>query len=374
MRILFVSYGDLSLDAADSRSVSMLIALADSGHQVDVIAGSIELKEHPSVRVLTDSGTLHNPRKAVRKALRQAVRAGKYDLIHAIDDAVFPSFRSARFRKLKVVYDARRCFSGKYAQVDTIAAKLFPHILAAREQKILASVSAVVVPCPVLQADLEVVQKEAAITVVEDVPRQFVSVQPSVQDRRAFLAERGWSGSMLVACSVGKAETDPCSGIVKMIRKVVESAPKTAFIIRGCNPDKAGAMAEKMEIADRCRFLPDGAVDDFLAALDVADAALLVPGRGGRYTDPSTFTFLQSPGPIIIVQSGSDDSVLNERNSILIEPTSSAMAEALLRLIREPLFSLGLATAGRQLVADHYSLSSFKYKIRMLYHDVLKKH
>ncbi len=64
------------------------------------------------------------------------------------------------------------------------------------------------------------------------------------------------------------------------------------------------------------------------------------------------------------------DEVLTEETALRILPGSEAIAEGLLRAIREPLFSLAVVVGGQQLVASHHTYSSFKHKVRMAYRQL----
>lgn len=372
MNILFVTFGELSIGGGNTRPVSVLRALADAGHQVDVVASRAKIPDHPYITLLAGDGDQSISEHRIRIEVLRATGRSSYDVVHAVDDAVPFVFWLCRLRRVKLVYDASRCFTGSVGIAPSLLWKWFPGYFCRLEKKILQQAAAILTPCQVLSEDLKGIDSDVKIVQVEDVPVQSLFSGREI-DRSSLLNRFEGHSSFIVVCSILPGNRTELRKLLVAARKVVESIPHVAFFFKGDLVSEAAAMAANLDIQSRCLFLETNETEDFLSALDIADAALLVSQSGDRYVHPEVFTLLRSPPPLVVVQDGAYDKLLTEENSVQALPSPDSIAEGLLRVIQEPLFSIGIAAEGQQLIADNYSLSSFKHKIRMAYHEVLNK-
>jgi glycosyltransferase involved in cell wall biosynthesis len=350
----------------------MIRTLAEAGHRIDIVAACVEFPEHPNVRVLEGGGSSPLSKHRIRLAALRASGRQTYDCMHAVDDAVVFVSKVVRFRKSKLIYDASRCFTGSVGTAPSGLWKLLPRYFQQLEKKILSQAAAVLVPCSVLKGDLQNLERNAAIVQIEDVPAQ--SLFAGYQVERATLLERfeGVSSSWVV-CSILPGSGKEQRNLLVAARKVIETVPNAAFFFKGSLVEEAEKLAANLDIRGRCSFLAADETAEFLAALDMADAAMLMPYSASRYIHHEVFTLLHSPAPLVAIQCTAYEKILTNQNSIQVLPSSESIAEGLLRALREPLFSLGIALEGQQLVAGNFTFSSFKHKLRMAYHEALKK-
>ncbi|VGO13712.1 hypothetical protein PDESU_02269 [Pontiella desulfatans] len=372
MNILFVCFGELSIKGGAMRAVSMVRALAEAGHRIDIVAADAELQEHPNIGIIEGGGTASASRHRLRMAVLRATGRKSYDCLHGVDEAVVFLSRIARFRKTKLVYAASRCFTGTMGIAPSRLWNLLPGYFSRLEKRILLQASMVLSSCPALSSDLRGLAQETRINQIEDIPAQSMFCG-RILGRSALLDRFKGKSSSVVVCSILPGNRKELRKLLMATRKVIESIPHASFFFKGSLVEEAEKMAANLDILGRCSFLLPEETEAFLSALDIADAVLLVPQPGGRYLHQEVFTLLQAPAPLVAVQSPAYGKLLTDLNSIQVLPSSEAMAEGLLRAIQEPLFSLGIATEGQQLIADNYSFSSFKHKVRMVYHGLLKK-
>ena len=369
MNILFVTYGELSIDGALLRPVSILRALADAGHRVDVIARKTQLPDHPLIHVLEGDGSKPAGSHKVRMRAFKATGSKKYDVLHAVDDTVLFLGRLSKLRKCHLVYDASRRFSGENGQAPSGFWKLFPGRLRQMEKKALDCAASVITSCPLLTSDLQAFKSDTLITQIEDIPAQSLFACRDIE-RRQMLERFEGKTSSVVVCSLLPESRNELRKLLIGVRKVIDAVPEASFFFKGTLIPDAENMAANLDIQKRCSFFKAGETRAFLSALDIADVALLVPGASGRYVHGEVFTLLNASAPLVVVQNAAYDTILTDRNSIQVLSSSEAIAEGLLRAIQEPLFSIALGVEGQQLIADRYSLSSFKHKVRMTYHQV----
>ena len=369
MHILFVTFGDLLTTGGSLRPVSILRALADAGHRVDVIARRADIPEHPQIRILKGGGGAEQPRRRLRMAILKAAGKSGYDALHAVDDAALFVSRISRLRKRRLVYDASRCFSGPHGSPPNRLWKMVPRHLEQCEKRLLQRASAVLTACSALKADLRALDPGASLVQIEDIPAQ--ALYRSGTDGAAGLLSRfDGKTSSVVVCSLLPESQKELRTLLVGVRKVIESVPDAAFFFKGGLAAEGESLAANLDIQKRCSFFRTDETREFLSALDIADAALLVPQASCRYVHSEVFTLLNAPAPLVVVQNPAYENILNEQNCIPALPSSQGIAEGLLRAIKEPLFSLSIGVEGQQLIADSYSFSSFKHKVRMAYHEV----
>ena len=348
-----------------------MYALAEAGHQVYLAASRILIPDHPNMKILAGHNEKITPRQ-IRMTVAKAASAMKFDAVHAMDAAAPFCVQICRVRKIKLIYDASRCFTGKFAQPISKRWKWFPNHYAAKERQLLRKADAVMVSQALLVSDLKSVYNDVEPVLMEDVPLQ--SLWPSRESGSAQLNQRlEEPASFLVVCCVDGASHSNLRKLLMAARKVIDTLPGVSVVFRGLSAEAAEPMAVSLDIGKRCCFLGPDEVELYLSALDIASAALFVPDAEKRYVSPELFTLLNSQAPVVHVQDAATDGMLSETNSVPVLLHTDSMAEGLLHVLQEPLFSLGLSTEARQLMADHYSLSSFKHKLRMLYHETLNK-
>ncbi len=371
MHFLFITYGSISLGGGDNRSVALLSALADAGHSVDVIASSVDLPDHSHIRILIGSQKSPVSKRLLRIGILRATSRRRYDAMHLVDEAALFSTFIGMQRKAPVIYDARRCFSGPAGDPPSVLWKLFPTYFERLEKKLLARSAAVLTHSPRLTADLT--ERETRVRAVEssDVPLQSLVARRDV-DHDELMQYFEDKPSCIVLFRVLSDTRQELGKALRAARKITDSIPSASFFIRGNVDPEAAGMAASLDIHSRCVFLADRQTKEFLAALEIADASVLIPSPDGRYIHEDVYTLLRATAPLVAVQDAVHENLLNSANSIAVLSDAASIADGVLQTIHEPLFSRALAAQGQQLIADRFSYSSFKHRLRMVCNEVLK--
>lgn len=373
MNILYATFGSLHVGTWDIRSVAMLRALGDAGHQVDLIAASTDIGYHPNIQILTAP----SPEKRLsfgrlRREMVRAIKRKRYDVVHAVDEAALHVARMNRVKRSGVVYEAYRCFSGPNGEAPAGIYRLFPARCARLEAHLLRRADVVLSSNAMLSSDLKQRFGDVNIVHLEDVPAHpFFPLQGV--DRSSIV--EGFEGgiSFLVAVSVMSGNKKELKTLMLAVRKVLEKVPRAGFFFKGVDSVDAEQMLVNLDIGDRCRFLPDN-LRLFLDVLSLADAVLFVPRPQCRYPHPEIMTLMNSHALVVAVKNGAYSELLTEENSLLVNHTATSISEGLLRVVQEPLFSFVAATEAQRMVADRYSFSSFKHRLRMVYHELGSLH
>jgi len=370
MKILFVTFGQLSVGEGAIRSVALLRAIADAGNHVDVIASKSDLSLHPHVNVLAGEDERPISPRKIRLSIRRAMGRKAYDVVHAVDDAVLYFSRLGKLKKARLVYEVTRCFSGSNGVAPAWRWKWFPNHYQRLEKKVLKRASIVFSSCDEMTSDLKKLTDESRIVQIEDIPSRPLCSAHDIERHKLYGCFNG-GASYLIACRVLSSDLSQLRTILLAARKILEQVPNAAFYFKGVDENQAKPIVEKLDIQNRCRFLCPNDAAYFLSVLGVADTTLFVPNSRHKYRHADILTLLNSSSLVVAVRNGAYSSLLNEKNSIQVECTASSMAEGLLRSMQEPLLSFGIVTEAQTMVAKRYSFSSFKHKVRMAYHDLL---
>lgn len=368
MNILFITFGKLSITDGTFRSVSFLRALADAGHQVDVAAADASICLTENITVLCGGSGSICPRRRIRWCVLRALKDKSYDVVHAVDDAFIFVSRFARLKRIKTVYEASRCFSGPKGVSPNWFWKSFPKRHQLIERKLLDSADLVFSFCDLLTSDLKNISKECRIVQMEDTPVQSLFSLPPIDP--GMNSEFGGESSMTVVFRVLQADRGGLKKILLAARKLLDKVPKALFYFVGPTSAEVRSMAENLNIWDRCSFIPPDQPERYLSVLSVADLVLFVPRAGDRYPHAEIMSLLNSSALVVAVYEEAYAEILTEENCVLVDQSASSMAEGLLRSVQEPLLAYGLVNNAQQFIADRYSFSSFKYRVRQAYREL----
>lgn len=369
MNILFITFGKLSIADGALRSVSFLRALADAGHHVDVAAAETALSVTDNIAILCGGSGSVCPRRRIRLCVLGALKDNSYDVVHAVDDAFIFVSRFARLKRIKTVYEASRCFTGLKGIAPNWFWKSFPKHHQVVERKLLDSADLIFSSCNVLTSDLKNISSECRIAQMEDTPVQSMLSLPPIE-RSGVNGEFGGEASLIVVCRVQHGDRGGLKKILLAARKLVDKVPQALFYFVGPTSAEVGSMAANLDIRDRCSFIPSNQPERYFSVLSVADLVLFVPSRGERYPDAEIISLLNSSALVVAVHDAAYSEILTEENCVLVDHSTSLMAEGLLRSVQEPLLAFGLVNNARQLIADRYSFSSFKYRVRKAYREL----
>jgi glycosyltransferase involved in cell wall biosynthesis len=375
MHILFISYAEISLNKGDVRSTAMLLALSEAGYRVDVLAPAVDLPPHAKIRLLTRPrrNGMHISRIHLQMAAIRALTRTPYQAIHAMDEAAFFALRLCQWKKIPLVYDAKRCFSrwGTGAsQTETLFRQIFPRPFRKLEQNLLDRAQAIISSSTRLTQELKAFQTSAPVIQIEDIPVQSI-LSCSEQGE----AQPLWSNKTLGTRIVFSVASPPEVGLREIVlsaRKVLDAEPESHFLFLGVDTVQTRKIATRLGMESQCIFLPTNDASTLSLALSQADGVCFIPRKGARYIHPQIYTLLHSGVPLLLLQNKTYSPLLDAGMATGLLADSEEMAQALLSVLREPLFFRPLALAGQQLMAKQHTCSSFKHQVRMVYRGINK--
>lgn len=303
-------------------------------------------------------------------------RRRRYDVLHAVEEAVFLSLfvrgigarrgsAGARFDRAgcRVVYDMDSSLPeqllDKYAALRSLAG-----VLGRVERFAIARSDLVLAVCEDLAARARGYATPTPIDVVEDVPL-LADGSPGgdVEDLRRDLP----AGALLVLY-VGNLEHYQGVGLVlDALSKLERPPPK--FVAIGGSADAVAAhraRAAALGVAADANFLGARPLRRLGAYLEQADV-LVSPRLSGHNTPMKLYSYLAAGKPVLATRIRSHTQVLSDEEALLVEPTAEALAHGLDLLLRSTALRERLGLAARRLAATRYSVTQFRKSVANAY-------
>lgn len=180
-----------------------------------------------------------------------------------------------------------------------------------------------------------------------------------------------WPGDKMVLCSARLSFEKGHDVLLRAWRSVVDQHIRARLVLAGDGPltPYLHAMADELRLGDTVSFV--GKTDEVAALLQQAYCA--VSASRGEGMSNSVLEALASGAPVVATRvSGSDDLIVDGQNGLLVAPEDEwALAEALVRILRDERLAYGLAAQARPSVEDSYDIEAVTRAYLALYEQVL---
>lgn len=377
MRILFLApqpfYVERGTPIAVRRAVE---ALCQSGHRVDLVTfhsgQDIAIPGMELMRISAPPGIKNVPvgfsaAKLICDALLAmkafaALRARDYDVVHAVEEAVFIGLLLKRVARFKLVYDMDSLMGEQIIEKWGALRPILP-ILNFFERAAIRGSDLVLAVC-------DAIAERAA----SSLPREQVHVLPDIAvapsgDERAEELGRAFDHAAPLALYVGNLE--PYQGIDLALAALSELPPagRCNLAVVGGTPSacrKYEAMAAELGLADNVRFLGPRPVADLGGYLRQADI-LLSPRLKGVNTPMKVYSYMSAGRAILATDIHSHRQVLNETCALLAASDPRSMADALARLIGSPNLRKRLGAAAATRARERFDHSAFRRRLQRAY-------
>jgi glycosyltransferase involved in cell wall biosynthesis len=391
MRILVVAPQPFYQERGTPIATRLLLeALQAAGHGVDVLTyhvgedpnlPGVRVFRAPAVPFVRDVPIGFSLRKvlcdvALLWRLLTLTRHNRYDVLHAVEEAVFLSLlvRGVAYGRARVggglerlgcrvVYDMDSSLPeqllGKYGILRALDGVLrrFERFAIARSDLVLAV-------CDDLATRARGYATKTPVDVVEDVSLLGEGrAHGDVDDLRSGLPEGG-----LLALYVGNLEHYQGVDLVLDAIAKLESPP-LKFVAVGGSADAVAAYRERaaaLGLDAHVAFVGARPLSQLRALLEQADI-LVSPRLSGHNTPMKLYSYLAAGKPVLATRIRSHTQVLAEDDALLVEPTPEALARGLDALLRSPLLRERLALAARRLGSTRYSVTQFRASVASAY-------
>ncbi len=172
-------------------------------------------------------------------------------------------------------------------------------------------------------------------------------------------------------------EKKGCGTLIEAMVTVQRRCPAADLIVIGGGPLRAGYEARAVELGVRCRFLgvqPAAVVRDRMSRASVFCVPSVVAASGDAEGFGMVFIEAQAMGlPVVSTLSGGiPEAVKNGETGLLVaERDSTALAEAILRLMQDEELWQQYSLAGRNNVVSHFNLAQQTGRLENLFEQLL---
>jgi glycosyltransferase involved in cell wall biosynthesis len=360
--------------------LAMVRALTGIGHSVDLL--TFAQGEAVEVPGLTHRRSLRLPVGRVKAGPSLAkllldvpftleawgrMATGRYDVVHAVEEAAHLVAPLARLLRLPLVVDVDSSIPDqlRYSGFATRGPLLW--LAEFLEGGALRGSAAVITVCTSLTEGVRRTAPDARVFQIEDPPLVSSELPGAlvVADHKRALS----LGDRPVALYSGNLE--PYQG-VDLLVDAVPAVPGVSFLFMGGEPAEIETLRERgarLGVADRLVFAgkrPPAELPLYLALADV----LVSPRSRGQNTPFKVYTYLASGKPLVATRIPTHTQLLDDSLAVLVEPTPAGLATGIRQVLADPAEASAKAARGQALIERDYSPARFTEKVRLAYDAV----
>lgn len=328
-------------------------------HRIPPIPGVSEVPPGFSLRKLVSDAVM------TVEAIRLAGRGG-YDVVHAIEEAVFIATAIRKLTGIPYVYDMDSVLSDqlvdRYPRLAHAAG-----VLRYFEEVAVSDSLGVVAVCESLAASARNLADAPFVETLED-RTQLGPVRRDVDSLRHFAG-----ADSTLALYVGNLES--YQGIDLLLEGFAIArpfVPKLSLVVIGGsrqNVLRYRERADELGLDGSVHLLGARPIRDLRGYLEQADI-LVSPRIAGTNTPMKIYSFLDAGVPLLATRLPTHLQVLDDEIARLCDPTPPALAEALADLATDVALRRRLARAARRRVARRYSVQAFESRAHALLRKV----
>ena len=293
--------------------------------------------------------------------------AGRFDVVHAVEEAAHLAAPLARVLGLPLVVDVDSSIPDQLRESGFARRGPLQWTAAALERHALRHAAAVITVCTSLTEGVRARAPGAAVFQVEDPP--LVDATPPAAAAVAALRAELRLDTRPVVLYSGNFEA------YQGVDLLVDAAARVStaqFVFMGGEPGEIESMRARALAGgaqDRCAFAgkrPPAELPRFLALADVVAS----PRRKGVNTPFKVYTYLASGRPLLATRILSHTQVLDDGNAWLVDATPDALAAGIRDVLDHPDEAARRAARGRALVDREYSPQRYAQKVEAAYAHV----
>ncbi len=376
MKILVVAPHPFYQERGTPIAVKLLVeTLSGFGHEIDVLTfhegENIDVKNVRLYRIAKPPFANNipigfSPKKLTADVyltfyLAYLLSKNNYDVIHAVEESVFPAAFFNFFARKKLIYDMDSSMADqlieKWKGLERISKILngFEHWAMKRSDVVLPV-------CRYLVDKVRRYDPNKKVFILEDIAFESNDRGKNEDIRKTMNTNK------IVGMYVGNLVH--YQGIDLLLEGVAKlNSDNFSLAIIGGKPEdikKYKSMSERLKISENVHFLGPRPLSQLPFYLSQADI-LISPRIKGKNTPMKIYSYLASGKPVLATNIYSHTQVLNKENSFLVEPEPESLAKGLEKLIENEELRNRIGETGKQTAMENYSLESYKRKLRKVY-------
>lgn len=291
----------------------------------------------------------------------------RVDVLHAVEDSIFPALVAGFLFRKRVVYDMDSSMASQIVEKWPRFRFGFG-LLSACERFALRRADWVLPVCPALAERCAEMAPRTPRTTLHDVPPEPVPGCPSGEpDFRAA------AGSRVLALYVGNFEA--YQGVPLLLQAMdLLSEPERPYLVlvgRGAEETDLRREAKSRGLLQSVGFPGARPLSDLPAILDQADI-LVSPRLKGENTPMKLYAYMRAGRAILATNILSHSQILTDKEAVLVDPSPIDFAEGLRRLVCDSPLRYRLGTAARRLSVSSFSRDALKQKIALVYDSLAR--
>jgi glycosyltransferase involved in cell wall biosynthesis len=378
MRILLVAPQPFYQERGTPIAVRMLVeVLCGQGHAVDLLTyhegADLDIEGLTILRTPALPGLRHVPigiswKKLVCDLLICArllalALSRRYDVIHAVEEAVFPAILLRSSARARVVYDMDSLLGESLVSRWRLL-RPAQRLLRAMERAVIRRADAVFAVCNDLARHAIRDAPEVPVFLIEDVALPSQEPGGAAEPLRELLDIEG-----PLALYVGNLQR--YQGVEQVVRAMAQLPKPVAltFVVIGGAPEdlaRVRALVRRLHLEDRVFLLgprPLAQLSGLLAQADI----LVSPRQRGSNTPMKIYSYMNSGRVILATRVASHTQVLDDGCALLVEPAAQGIAIGLAALAADESLRARLGAAARRRAAERYSVEAFRRKVCAAY-------
>lgn len=377
MKILLIAPHPFFQERGTPIAVKLLIeTLSELGYTIDlltfnegskIVVKNLKIYRIPSLPFLQNIPIGFSPKKLIADIfitfqILSLLLKNKYDVIHAVEEAIFPAAFFNFFFKKKLVYDMDSSMSDQLIEKWEGLKKL-QNILDGFENWAFKQATVVIPVCKYLADKVKEFSENKKVFVLED-----IAFPPDYSKNKNENIRKNFK-DYVIALYVGNLEHyQGIDLVIEGVKKINTKVPYKVIFIGGNDEsiEEYKNKTNELGIADNIIFLGKRPLDQLPFLLEQADI-LLSPRTKGKNTPMKVYSYLASGVPVLATNIGSHTQAMTDKDVKLFEPTPDDFAEKFTELLENLDERQRIGQAGKKLAEENYSLKSYKNKLLQIY-------
>lgn len=296
------------------------------------------------------------------KAIR-LLRNGSFNLVHAVEEAVFMALALKFIFRIPYVYDMDSLMSlqlvEKYPSLH-----LLRRGMEWLEKKAVQNSSGTIAVCRALEDTARKFAPSNLIVRLEDI----TLLTDEAEEQDSLRQRLGIPGTMLMY--VGNLEKyQGIDLLIESFREALDTTAAAYLVIIGGSQDDIlfyQQRVEQLSMEGRVFFCGQRPVEMLGSYLSQADI-LVSPRIQGNNTPMKIYSYLDSGKAVLATKLPTHTQVLDDSIACLVAPEKTSMAAGIITLVNNAELRENLGTRARERVKSEYSLPVFKKKVAAFY-------